>query len=149
MTSDSGTDGPRGRLITASFVLVPLSTFAYFMAIGALVPTLPRFVERELGGGSIAVGAAVGVFAFAAAALRPFAGRAGDLKGRRILVVGGSATVGISILGYVVADNLAVLVALRLLTGVGEAAMWVGAATAIQDMAPDDRRGEAASYFSV
>jgi predicted MFS family arabinose efflux permease len=32
---------------------------------------------------------------------------------------------------------------------VGEAAMWVGAATAIQDMAPDDRRGEAASYFSV
>jgi predicted MFS family arabinose efflux permease len=27
--------------------------------------------------------------------------------------------------------------------------MWVGAATAIQDLAPDDRRGEAASYFSV
>jgi len=27
--------------------------------------------------------------------------------------------------------------------------MWVGVATAIQDMAPDDRRGEAASYFSV
>jgi len=149
VTAASPTEGPRERLITASFVLVTLSTFAYFMAIGALVPTLPRYVERELGGGSIAVGAAVGVFAFAAAALRPFAGRAGDLRGRRILVVGGSAIVGISILGYVVADSLAVLLGLRLLTGVGEAAMWVGAATAIQDMAPDDRRGEAASYFSV
>ena len=31
----------------------------------------------------------------------------------------------------------------------GEAAVFVGAATAVQDMAPDDRRGEAASYFSV
>jgi len=41
------------------------------------------------------------------------------------------------------------MVGLRLVTGVGEAAMWVGAATAIQDMAPPDRRGEAASYFSV
>jgi MFS family permease len=40
-------------------------------------------------------------------------------------------------------------VALRLVSGIGEAAVFVGAATAIQDLAPDDRRGEAASYFSV
>ena len=139
----------RDRLVTARFALVTLSTFAYFMAIGSLVPTLPRFVDRDLGGGSIAVGAAVGVFAFAAAVLRPLAGRLGDLRGRRILVVGGSAVVAVSVLGYTVADDLVVLLALRLLTGAGEAAMWVGAATAVQDMAPDDRRGEAASYFSV
>src|SRR5918994_5157911 len=37
----------------------------------------------------------------------------------------------------------------RLLTGAGEAAMFVGVATAAQDLAPDHRRGEAASYFSV
>ena len=85
----------------------------------------------------------------AAALLRPFAGRLGDLRGRRILVVGGSLLVGVSVLGYTVADSLAMLIALRLVTGLGEAAVWVGAATAIQDMAPDDRRGEAASYFSV
>ena len=139
----------RERLVTVPFALVTASAFAYFMAIGALLPTLPRFVERELGGGSIAVGAVVGSFAIAAALLRPFAGRLGDLRGRRILVVGGSLLVGFSVLGYTVADSLAVLVALRLVTGLGEAAMWVGAATSIQDMAPDDRRGEAASYFSV
>jgi MFS family permease len=143
------TPAPPQRLITPSFVLVTLSTFAYFMAIGALVPTLPRFVERGLGGDSIAVGAAVGVFAVSAALLRPFAGRVGDLKGRRILVVGGAGLVALSIFGYAIADNLAVLVVLRLMTGAGEAAMWVGAATAVQDMAPEDRRGEAASYFSV
>lgn len=142
-------DPPRGRLVTAPFVLVTAATFAYFMSLGALLPTLPRFVEDDLGGGSIAVGAVVGSFAVAAALLRPFAGRLGDIKGRRILIVGGALFVAVSVAGYSFVDSLAALLVLRLFTGIGEAAMWVGAATSIQDMAPDDRRGEAASYFSV
>jgi MFS family permease len=139
----------RSRLLSLPFVLVTLSTFAYFLGLGSLLPTLPRFVEDELGGGGLAVGISVGAFSLAAAVLRPFAGRLGDVRGRRILVVGGSALFGVSVLAYTVAGSLPVLIGARLLTGIGEAAMWVGAATAIQDMAPDDRRGEAASYFSV
>lgn len=141
--------GGRDRMITPAFVMVTLSTFAYFMSLGALLPTLPRFISDELDGSSVAVGLGVGVFAIAAAALRPFAGRLGDLRGRRILVVGGSATLGLSVLGYTLADSVPLLLAFRFVTGIGEAAMWVGAATAIQDMAPEHRRGEAASYFSV
>ena len=41
------------------------------------------------------------------------------------------------------------LLLLRLLTGAGEAAFYVGAASAINDLAPDERRGEALSYFSL
>lgn len=141
------TDG--ARLLTPPFVLVTLSTFAYFLALGSLLPTLPRYVQDDLGGGSVAVGVVVGSFALSAAVLRPFAGRVGDVRGRRILVIGGSALAGVSVLGYALVDGLGGLIALRLVTGLGEAAMWVGAATAIQDMAPDSRRGEAASYFSV
>lgn len=157
MTADETTAAPAGavpepvggRLVTVRFALVTLATFAYFMALGMLLPTLPRYVEERLGGGSVAVGLVVGGFAFSAAVLRPFAGRLGDLRGRRILVVGGASIVGVSVLAYTAVDSIPALVALRLLTGIGEAAMWVGVATAIQDMAPDHRRGEAASYFSV
>ena len=35
------------------------------------------------------------------------------------------------------------------MTGFGEAAFFVGAATMITDLAPADRRGEAVSYWSV
>ncbi len=147
--TDASAPAGRSRLITLPFALVTASTFAYFMAMGALLPVLPRYVEDGLGGGSVAVGVTVGVFSLAAAALRPFAGRLGDLRGRRLLVVGGSTLFGLSVLSYSLVDSLALLVVVRLLTGIGEAAMWVGAATAVQDMAPDDRRGEAASYFSV
>jgi MFS family permease len=139
----------RGRLVTWPFLLVTGATLAYFTCMGALLPAVPRFVEDELDGGGIAVGIGVGAFAVSAALLRPWAGRLGDRFGRRVLVIVGSATVAVSVLAYGLATSLLVLVLLRLVTGVGEAAMWVGAATAVQDMAPADRRGEAASYFSV
>lgn len=139
----------RATLLSKSFVLVTLATFAYFLGMGALLPTLPRFVEHELGGSSLAVGLAVGSFSLSAALLRPFAGRLGDLRGRRVLLVGGSLVFAVSVVSYGLAESVPVLVAARLLSGVGEAAVWVGAATAVQDLAPDDRRGEAASYFSV
>ncbi|CAN5686972.1 MFS transporter [soil metagenome] len=137
------------RLVTAPFVLVTAAAFAYFTAIGATLPTLPAYVDEELGGGGLAVGVAVGAFSVSAALLRSSLGRLGDRRGRRLLVVGGAAIVGVSIAGYHLAPNLGVLVGWRLLTGVGEAAVFIGAATAVQDLAPSARRGEAASYFSI
>lgn len=139
----------KSRLVTPTFALVTASSLAYFIGIGMLLPTLPRYVEHELGGGGLAVGFVTGAFAFTAAVLRPFAGRIGDRSGRRILVLGGAAILAISYVGYVTADGLVPLILLRIVSGVGEAAMFVGAATAIQDLAPSSRRGEAASYFSV
>ena len=84
-------DHPIGqRLITGRFLLVMLATGLYFTALGMQLPTIPTYVEDELGGGGIAVGFAAGIFAFSAAIIRPWAGRLGDRKGRRILMVGGA-----------------------------------------------------------
>jgi MFS family permease len=141
--------GEKDKLITGRFLVVTLATGAYFTALGMQLPTIPTYVEDELGGGGIAVGFAAGIFAFSAAIIRPWAGRLGDRKGRRILMVGGAGILGVSVIAYTLASSLALLLFFRLLSGIGEAAMFVGAATAIQDMAPDDRRAEAASYYSV
>ncbi|HEX6238207.1 MAG TPA: MFS transporter [Acidimicrobiales bacterium] len=137
------------RLLSPHFAVVMLASFAYFTAMGSLLPTVPRYIEGELGGGGAQVGVGVGVYAVSAALLRPLVGRIGDTRGRRVLAVSGAAIVGVSIVGYTLAATLWMLVIARLLTGVGEAAMFVGVATAAQDLAPDHRRGEAASYFSV
>jgi MFS family permease len=141
--------GDDDQLLTPAFVLVTAAALSYFVALGILAPVLPRYVEDELGGGGLAVGAAVGAFAVSAALLRPAVGRIGDVRGRRVLVMGGGLVAGASILGYELASTLPALIGLRLVTGAGEAAMFVGAATAVQDMAPPLRRGEATSYFSV
>lgn len=138
-----------GRLLTRRFVLLTFSTFSYFVALAMLIPTLPRYVVDELDGGGIEVGLVVGAFALSAGALRPFAGRLGDERGRRLLVVGGSAIFAVTVLGYLVASSVALLVLARVAGGVGEAGMWVGSATTSQDLAPPHRRAEAASYYSV
>lgn len=130
-------------------MVVTVAGFAYFIALGMLVPTLPRFVEDELGGSGVDVGIAAGAMAVTAALMRPWVGRTGDRAGRRRLVVLGALVMALSLVGYALADGLPVLVLARLVSGVGEAMFFVGAATAIQDLAPDSRRGEAASYFSL
>jgi predicted MFS family arabinose efflux permease len=61
----------------------------------------------------------------------------------------GAAVVGLSVAGYAVARSVPVLVALRLATGMGEAFFFTGAASAVADLAPEDRRGEAVSFFSL
>lgn len=137
------------RVLTPLFLLIMLSTLAYFISVGALQPTLPRFVEGPLGGGDIQVGIAVGAFAFSAVLIRPIVGPIGDRRGRRLLMVLGAAIVAVSVAGYVLADSLWLLLVLRLMSGVGEACFYVGAASVVNDLAPEERRGEALSYFSL
>ena len=139
----------RPRLVTGPFMLVMLSNFAYFLAVGATLPTVPLFVEGPLGGGSVAVGLTIGTFSLAAVLLRPFTGRLADRRGRRLLIIVGGGIVALSLFGYVPTDSLWVLMVLRLLSGAGEALFYVGTASAINDLAPDERRGEAFSYFSL
>jgi MFS family permease len=139
----------RPRLVTPVFLLIMLSTLAYFVAIGAILPVLPRFIEGPLGGGSLAVGLGVGSFSVTALLLRPVAGRLGDRRGRRLLVVCGASLVGLSMAGLGLAKSFPELVGLRLLAGAGEAFFFTGVASVIHDLAPDERRGEAVSYFSL
>jgi MFS family permease len=136
-------------LLSPHFAVVMIASFAYFTAMGATLPTVPRFVEGELGGGGASVGVGVGVYAVSAALLRPFVGRIGDTRGRRVLAVAGCTVVAASFFLYALVTELWMLILARLVTGAGEAASFVGFATAAQDLAPDHRRGEAASYFSV
>lgn len=140
---------PRERLVTGRFVLVVAAGLAYFLALGTVLPVVPQYVDKELGGGSLEIGIAVGALFVGAVLLRPYVGRLGDRIGRKRLIVFGAAVVAVSVLLYGAMESLGFLVAARVLTGVGEAAFFVGAATMVTDLAPESRRGEAISYWSV
>ncbi len=139
----------RAPLLTPAFLTVAVAELAYFTADGVLLPALPRYVAGPLGGGNIAVGLVIGAFSLSAFFLRPWAGRLGDRRGRRILMVVGASIFALSVVGYLVAGSIPVLVGMRLLTGVGEALFFVGALSANVDLAPPERRGEAFSFASL
>jgi MFS family permease len=137
------------RVLTRPFVLTMLTEFALCMSIGMLLAVVPVYANDELGVGSFGVALAVASVSPMVLVCQPLAGRVGDRRGRRMLIVVGGILAAVSVAAYVAADSLALLVLLRLLTGAGEAMLLVGAATMITDLAPESRRGEALSLFSL
>jgi MFS family permease len=135
-------------LVSSTFLLIVAATFALFTAVGAVVPVLPRYVEGPLGGDAVAIGVVVGTFFVATLLARPLAGRLGDERGRRVVLVGGAGVMAAAIAAFPLASNVISLAALRFIQGAGEAAFYVGAATAVTDLVPASRRGQAVSYFS-
>jgi MFS family permease len=124
---------PREPLLTRRFVVVVTSGIFYFIALGAVLPVVPRYVDKQLGGNDVAVGVAVGALAVGAIVLRPLAGRAGDRFGRRVLMVGGALVVAITAASAGLVASLGWLIATRILMGLGEACFFVGGTTMATD----------------
>lgn len=139
----------RTRLLTRDFAILSAATLAYFVADGLTLPTAPRYAAGPLGADSVGVGLSIGAFSVTALLLRPWTGRLSDRYGRRPMMLVGSTLLTVALLLYVVAVNLPIFVAARLLMGVAEACVFVAAFAAVADLAPDDRRGEALSVFSL
>ena len=138
-----------GRLVSLPFVLAVLVIFGVSMTIGMLLPVLPVYAKGPLDAGSVGVGLAVAAASPTAFLFQPLAGRLGDRRGRRVLVISGPLIVAASVAAYSLTDTLWALAALRLLSGIGEALVFVGAATIVNDLAPEERRGEAVSLYSL
>ncbi|MEK9636854.1 MAG: MFS transporter [Acidimicrobiaceae bacterium] len=139
----------RPTLLTPRFVALVSGVTLYFLGLNMTLSVLPLFVEGDLGGTDAQVGIAVSSFGLAAACIRPIIGPLGDRHGRQRLIVSGAIVAGLATVATATATSLGMVIAFRALAGLGEAAVFVGAASAAQDLATDERRGEAASYFSL
>jgi MFS family permease len=140
---------PPTRLVSKPFLAVTAAALAFFTYVGMLVPIVPTFIADELHAGDLGVGLSLAVFALAAICARPVIGRLVERFGRRPVMIGGALLAGLAGMLCATANSLGLLLALRGVAGVGEAALFVGAATLVADLAPAHRRAEAASYFSV
>jgi MFS family permease len=138
-----------GRLVTRAFVLTWLSTFGLLLSVGMQLPVIPLFASGPLDLGSVGVGVAVAATSPTAMLLQPIAGRVSDRRGRRPLIVTGALVLSAAVVLYTLVDSLPALVALRLVVGAGEALVFVATATIVNDLAPDERRGEAVSLYSL
>lgn len=144
--SASADDAP---LLTKEFLLLIVSGFFALCGFSSTLPLVPRYVEGELGGGKVSVGIAVGIFSLSAIFARPLIGKLGDERGRRFIIVGGTALTALTVAAHALASSILLLYIVRLAMGVTQGAFFVGSATMVNDLAPPERRGEATNYFSV
>jgi predicted MFS family arabinose efflux permease len=136
-------------LFTRAFVALFAADLAYFSAAGISIHSLPLFVTGPVGSDEAGAGLAFGAFGITALVCRPFAGRLADTRGRRPLLVVGALLAGLGMVLLPYVDTLAVVVVLRLLQGIGEAAFFVAGFALLADLAPPSRMGEALSYNSL
>jgi predicted MFS family arabinose efflux permease len=137
------------RLFTPVFIALGVADLCYFTGFGIVIFALPLYVTGPVGGGEALAGLAFGAFALSAFVLRPFVGRLCDFHGRRPFLVGGALLAAISLGSLALTEDIVVIVALRLLAGVAEAAFFVAGFAALADVAPPARLGEALSYNSL
>jgi len=132
-----------------SFAGIFAVTFCGLIAIGAVLPVLPRYVHGPLNAGDVAVGVVIGSYAVTGLLLRPVAGRLADRRGRKPTVIVGTLLVCLSGLLYLPSLGLAGLIIARLFLGAGEGAVYTAGSAWIIDMAPPARRGRVLGLYGL
>ena len=133
----------------AAFAGIFSVTLLSLMGVGAVLPVIPHYVHGPLHDGDVAVGFAIGSFAFTALACRPLAGNLADTRGRRPVVAAGCLTSAIGALLYLVPAGLPGLIVARLVVGAGEGAVFTAGATWVVDLAPPGRRGRVIGLYGL
>ena len=139
----------RRRPNATAFSGVFAATLVCFLAVGAVLPVLPRYVTGPLGGGDLEVGLVTGAFAFTAIVGRPVGGRLADRRGRRLVVTVGLALTALAGALYFLPFGVAGLVVARLVLGLGDGWVFTAGLAWTLDLSPADRRGRAISVYGL
>ncbi|HET9678269.1 MAG TPA: MFS transporter [Solirubrobacterales bacterium] len=132
-----------------SFAGVFAVTFLGLIAVGSVLPVLPRYVRGPLDSSDLAVGVVIGSYAVTGLLLRPIAGRLADTRGRRPTVLIGAVLVSLSGLLYLPHLGIPGLIFARLVLGAGEGALYTAGSAWIVDMAPLERRGRILGLYGL
>lgn len=146
MTSVGSSIVPRAGI---AFVGVFSVTFCCLLAVGAVLPVLPRYVHGPLDAGNVAVGVVVGSYAITGLMLRPVAGRMADHRGRKPAVVIGALLGAAAGFMYLLPLGVPGLVLARLALGAGEGAVFTAGSAWIIDLAPPERRGRVIGLYGL
>lgn len=139
----------KDRLFTREFVSLVGLTSIYALGGGAMLALLPPFVVDVLDGTEATAGVVMGSMAVTALLSRAIWGRVGDRHGPRRLVGLGAAIVGCSMLVLIAWPTFGGALTSRLVAGAGNAALFVGTSLRAIDLAPEDRRSQAAAFNLV
>src|SRR5262245_9554683 len=123
-------------------------TFTVFLSAFQLLPTAP-FRVRELGGTTFASGLFLGFLTYASAFSAPFTGSVADRIGRRrTLMITGLVITACSV-GYAVATDYRVMLALVLVHGVFWSGLLSASAAYLTSLLPEHRRAEGIGYWGI
>lgn len=130
------------------FIFLMISNALLFMMFEMLLPTLPLFVE-SIGGSPSQIGLVTGVFMLSAILIRPFSGMLLQFFRKKQLLLAGVLICMTATAFYPFSGSLVILLAFRLLHGLGFGVASTMFATAASEQLPMKKMGEGMGYFGV
>ncbi len=123
--------------------------FFGYLGLVAVIPVLPAFLRQHLGAANFAVGLVITITGLTALVTRPLAGNLADRHGYRQVMQLGALIVAAGGALYFIPLGVAGLIAVRLMLGVGEAALFTAGAAWTVALAPQHRRGQLIGLYGV
>ncbi len=138
----------REAIWTSGFTIAFVAHFFFSLGFWTFVH-LPGYLE-DLGGREVEIGMVMGSLSISAILIRPWLGTIMDRRGRRPIVLLGGVTNFIAVLAYLSVDSIGPWIfVVRIVHGIGEAALFSVMFTIAADLVPASRRTEGIAIFGV
>ncbi len=136
-------------MFSRAFVVLFIAMFVAMVGISMVSPLLPVYVQDDLGGPAIAVALSFSGLSIAQIVSAPFVGRLGDRFGPKRFIVIGFLVYGAGAFGYLFANHWALVVAFRILSGIGAAGVFPMSLAYVGRLTTPGREGKYMGWFSV
>lgn len=125
-----------------------LSGLFFWCGITTLLGTVPLYIE-SVGATRQQIGLVMGAFSLGLLPSRLWFGPIADSRSRKLVLILGSIVAATAPLGYLFADSVPLLIAVRAFHGISIAGFTIGYSALVADMSPEGSRGELIGYMSL
>jgi MFS family permease len=136
-------------LWTKNFIIVSLINFLVILIFYQLMVTIAEYAVDEYHTATSTAGLVSSIFIIGSLIGRLITGRGIVSLGSKKTFKIGLVLFTLTTLAYFIANNLAVLIGLRLLHGISSGVISTATGTVIAQIIPSSRRGEGIGYFSM
>jgi DHA1 family multidrug resistance protein-like MFS transporter len=141
--------GDRRRAIDRGLLRVAAIVGMAELGFATVIPLLPLYLKERLGASATLVGAVVATFAAVEVVFKTTWGSLADRVGRRPVIVGGLLLASTAPVMMTLLRSAWLFVPLRVVDGMGSAALWPAAAAAMADRTEGGRRATAMGTLNM
>jgi MFS family permease len=131
-----------------SLLVLFITGLLFWISIAILLPTLPAYLDK-IGIDRQQLGLIIGAFAIGLLTTRPIVGKLVDTRGRKLVLLIGTAVAAIAPLGYLSVTSIPLLMLIRAFHGISIAAFTTAFSALVVDLAPPKQRGEIIGLMSL
>ena len=138
----------RDRLLNGGYIALFLINLIVSVSFSMVSTTMSLYVT-QLGNTASMAGTVVGALSVASLCMRPFSGLLSDRLERKRLLLASLTLIGAAMLGYGMTSSVGVLLALRIIHGIGFAAATTVTLALVAGVIPERQMTQGMGYFAI